>query len=104
PVTPFLRVILSRFLRNLRRPDIIAGSRDVTATDLQTLRVLGHPRLPPSATPRHRDGRRAHASGDVPAGARSGPRERGLRPAVPAAGRRPVRREPESPVQAPAVP
>ena len=62
---------------------------DAAATHLQTLGVLGFPRLPPAAASRHRDGRGDDASGDIPARARPRSLERGLRAAIPAARRRP---------------
>ena len=49
-------------------------------------------------------GRRHHVARDVPARAGPDPLERRLRPAVAPPGRRTLRREPESPLQAPPVP
>ena len=95
----------ARVLREMRHARSVAGPHGYAATShLQAVRVLGVARLSPAATPRHRDGRRHDAPRDVSAGARAGPVERRLRPAVAPAGRRPLRREPEPPVQAPAVP
>ncbi len=80
------------------------GWHDVSRSDPQALGVLGLPRLPPPAAARPRGRGRHVAPRDVPARARSGALERRLRPAVAAPRRRPLRGEPEPPVQAPPVP
>src|SRR5262245_55572397 len=99
--------MLSRFLRPLRYlddADIIVGSRDVSATYLQAVGILGDSRLSFAAAARHRARRRDAPPGDVLAG--PGPRslERRIRAAVAPSRRRPLRRESEPPLQAPPVP
>src|SRR5262249_32435056 len=82
---------------------IISRSRDATATYLQALGILGDPWLSLAATPRHRDGRRDDAPGDVFASA--GPRALAPRHRAAgwAAGDGPFRQESDPPLQAPSV-
>ena len=104
-ITQLIAMHLEKTLRSARVvKELETRTRDVSGPHLQTLRLLGGAGLPHPAAARHRDGRRHDASRDVPAGARPAALERRLRAAVAAAGRRPVRREPEPAVQAPSVP
>ena len=70
----------------------------------QALGVLGLARVPAAAAARPRGRRRHLASRDAVPRARAEALERRLRAAVAAARRRPLRAEPEPPVQAPPVP
>ena len=72
-----------------------ASTDDISKPDSEAVRVLGVARLRAAAAARRRGRRRHHASRDVSARARARALERRLRAAVAAAGRRPLRREPE---------
>ena len=79
-------------------------SRVLPGPHPQAADLLGRPGLHPRPGLRPGGRRRDHEPGHLPARARPGAVERGLRGALPPPGRRPLRREPQPPVPAPPVP